>query len=438
MLQPSAHSAFSGSDAPADADLYRCVHCGLCLSACPTYVQLGVETESPRGRISFMKAVKEGRLGITERVASHWELCLQCRACETACPSGVPFGRLMEYTRAQVNAKSAGGFKMRLVRWAFLRGALGRLGRLRFGARLLRFYQKWGLQKLVRTSRLLRLMPGGLHDMEQSLPRISDRFFGPGKEVHRSRIPRRMSVALLSGCVMPLAQGGTMEAAVRALTRNGCDTAVPEGQGCCGALSLHSGELETARNMARNNIDVFLAAGVDKVVVASAGCGSAMKEYGELLKGDPEYSEKARRLSEVTVDVTELLADLPLEPPKGEVRRKVTYQDPCHLAHAQGITRAPRAVLEAIPGLELVEMEDSTRCCGAAGIYSIVQKEMSGRVLYSKMEAVAATSADCVATANPGCMIQLETGAAERGIDISVCHVVDLLDEAYRNEESEG
>ncbi len=434
MLQPPTHPAFSGPDAPADADLYRCVHCGLCLSACPTYVQLGVETESPRGRIALMKAVNEGRLGITDRVASHWELCLQCRACETACPSGVPFGRLMEYTRAQVNVRGSGGLKMRLVRWAFLRGALGNLGRLRFGARLLRFYQRWGLQKLLRASRLLRLLPGGVHDMERSLPTISDRFFGPSPEVYPSMAPRRMNVALLSGCVMPLVQADTMEATVRVLTRNGCDTTTPVGQGCCGALSLHSGELEEARNMARKNIDVFLAAGVDKVVVASAGCGSAMKEYGEILKSDAEYGEKARRLSEMTMDVTELLADLPLEPPKGEVKRKVTYQDPCHLAHAQGIMRAPRAALEAIPGLELVEMEDSTRCCGAAGIYSMVQKKMSGRVLDSKMESVAATGADCVATANPGCMIQLETGAAGRGMDLTVCHVVDLLDEAYRNE----
>ena len=434
MLQPPTHPAFSGSDAPADEDLYRCVHCGLCLSACPTYVQLGVETESPRGRISLMKAVNEGRLGITDRVASHWELCLQCRACETACPSGVPFGRLMEYTRAQVNAKGPSSFKMRLVRWAFLRGALGSIGRLRFGARLLRFYQRCGLQKLVRGSRLLRLLPGGVHGIERSLPQISDRFFGPSAEVRPGMEPRRMTVALLSGCAMPLVQANTMEATVRVLTRNGCDTATPVGQGCCGALSLHSGELEAARAMARKNIDVFLAAEVDRVVVASAGCGSAMKEYGELLKGDPEYSEKARQLSEMTVDVTELLADLPLEPPRGEVRRKVTYQDPCHLAHAQGITRAPREVLEAIPGLEMVEMEDSTRCCGAAGIYSIVQKEMSGRVLDSKMETVAATGADCVATANPGCMIQLETGASGRGMELTVCHVVDLLDEAYRNE----
>ncbi len=438
MLQPPTHPAFTGPDAPADEDLYKCVHCGLCLNACPTYVQLGVETESPRGRISLMKAVKEGRLGITDRVASHWELCLQCRACETACPSGVPFGRLMEYTRAQTNANGAGGLKMRLVRWAFLRGALGRLGRLRFGARLLRVYQRWGLQKLVRASRLLRLLPGGVHDMEKSLPQMADRFFGPSPETRRSLIPRRMTVALLSGCVMPLVQADTMEATVRVLTRNGCDTTTPVGQGCCGALSLHSGELESARSMARKNIDVFLSAGVEKVVVASAGCGSAMKEYGELLKDDASYSERARQLSEMTVDVIELLADLPLEAPKGEVRRKVTYQDPCHLAHAQGITRAPRALLEAIPGLELVEMEDSTRCCGAAGIYSMVQKEMSGRVLDSKMEAVAATAADCVATANPGCMIQIETGIAERGMNATVCHVVDLLDEAYRNEELSG
>ena len=244
-----------------------------------------------------------------------------------------------------------------------------------------------------------------------------------------------MAVGLLSGCVMPLVQGPTMEATVRVLTRNGCNVAVPVGQGCCGALNLHSGDMEMARKMARRNIDVFLSAGVEKIVVASAGCGSTMKEYGDLLKDDPKYREAAERFGSMTVDVTEFLVSLPFDHPKGEVRRRITYQDSCHLAHAQRITQAPRAILNSIPGLDFVEMENASRCCGAAGIYTITQKEFSRRLLESKMESVASTGADTVATANPGCMIQLEAGLGLSGIPGRVCHVVDILDEAYRAEE---
>ena len=427
---------FQGTDIPQDEDLYRCVHCGLCLSACPTYVELNLETESPRGRIALMKAVKEGRLGISSRVASHWELCLQCRACEAVCPSGVPFGRLMEYTRAQVLQQHKESWRLRLAKALFLRGALPHLSRLRLLLRLLRFYQRWGLQGIVRKSRVLKLLPGKVRALEAGLPTVSPAFFEPSPQVYPARGEAKMVVGLLSGCVMPMVHAPTMEATVRVLNRNGCDVVVPVGQGCCGALNVHSGDMEMARAMAKRNIDVFTEAGVDRVVVASAGCGSAMKEYRELLKGDPQYADKADIFSAMTVDVTELLAGLPFDPPKGEVRERVTYQDSCHLAHAQGITRAPRLILNAIPGLELVEMEGSSMCCGAAGIYTITQREMSQRLLQNKMESMAATGAETVATANPGCVIQLETGLRMTGIPGRVCHVVDLLDEAYQGEST--
>jgi glycolate oxidase iron-sulfur subunit len=269
---------------------------------------------------------------------------------------------------------------------------------------------------------------------------------------------------------MPLMQGSTMRAAVRVLTRNGCDVVVPVGQGCCGALNLHSGDLEFGRRMARRNIDVFLAAGVDRIVVASAGCSAAMKEYSELLKDDPHYAEKARRFSQVTVDITELLVDLPFDPPKppptagresrqsrtfrkenppippllkgGEggfgLAQRVTYQDPCHLAHAQRITVAPRTILKSIPGLELVEMENAAMCCGGAGIYWMVQQELSRKILDRKLEAIAATGAEAVVTANPGCVLQIEQGLSRRGIPGKVWHVVDLLDQAYQAEGNRG
>ena len=233
-----------------------------------------------------------------------------------------------------------------------------------------------------------------------------------------------------------------MQAAVRVLTRNGCDVTVPPGQVCCGALNLHAGDLETARRLARRNIDIFLAAGAAKpgfrIVTASAGCGSNMKEYGELLKHDPQYAEPARRFSALTEDITEFLAGLPLDPPQGRVERRVTYQDPCHLAHAQRITRQPRDLLKSIPGLELVEMEASSMCCGGAGFYSMVQPELAAKILASKLENITATNADQVVTANPGCMMQIEQGlctAGGPGSGHKVVHVVDLLDEAYRVEE---
>ena len=426
---------FDGKDIPRDEDLYRCVHCGLCLSACPTYVELNLETESPRGRIAFMKAVKEGRLGISERVASHWDLCLQCRACEAVCPSGVPFGRIMEYSRAQAVRHGKVSGKMRLVMALFLRGALPHPARLRLGASLLRMYQRWGLRSLVRKSRLLKLLPGNLADLEAGLPTFADKFFGPVPHVFPAIGERKMSVGLLSGCVMPLVQGPTMEAAVRVLIRNGCDVAVPMGQGCCGALNLHSGDIESARSMAKHNIDIFLEAGVEKIVVASAGCGSTMKEYEELLRDDPDYRDKAEHFSSITVDVTEFLEGLPFDPPRGAINQRVTYQDSCHLAHAQRITGAPRTILNSIPGLELVEMENASKCCGAAGIYSITQSKMSRRLLESKMKSVASTGADTLVTANPGCMIQLETGLGLAGIPGRVYHVVDILDEAYQREK---
>ena len=336
----NSEPGFRGVDVPAEADLYRCVHCGLCLSSCPTYTTLKVETESPRGRIALMRAVHEGRVGISDRIVSHWEMCLQCRACEAVCPSGVPYGRIMEYTRAQTLSQDKQGAALKRVDRFFLRAALPHPGRLRFGAHLLRIYQRSGLRSLVRASRLLRLLPESLRQMEAQLPDLREPFFGPTGEVHPARARQiggdaaatAPAVALLSGCVMPVMQGDTMRAAVRVLTRNGCDVAVPIGQVCCGALNLHAGDLETARRLARKNIDVFLAPGADtpgyRIVTASAGCGSNMKEYGELLKHDPEYAEPARRFAELTVDITEFLAGLPLDPPGGAVNRRVTYQDP--------------------------------------------------------------------------------------------------------------
>ena len=333
---------FSGPDIPEEADLYRCVHCGLCLSSCPTYMETGRETQSPRGRIALMRAVSEGRLEITPRVVSHWESCLECRACEAMCPSGVPYGRLMERTRAQVARQHKRSLMQKITAKLFLRWALPHRRRLALGVSLLRAYQRTGMRRLVQRS-LLRVLPRRIAALEAQLPYVSRRNFGPQREAHSAQRETRMRVGLLSGCVMPLLQGDTMEAAVRVLTRNGCEVAVPMGQGCCGALNIHAGDIEMGRRLARRNIDTFLEAGVERIVVVSAGCGSAMKEYAQLLRDDPAYAGKAARFADMTVDVTELLASLPLDPPQGEVPLRATYQDPCHLVHAQRISQPPRS-----------------------------------------------------------------------------------------------
>lgn len=270
--------------------------------------------------------------------------------------------------------------------------------------------------------------------MEAQTPVMGERFFTPHSSVFPAHGQRRMSVGLLSGCVMPMMHGDAMRAAVRVLQRNGCDVVTPNNQGCCGALNLHAGDLDLGRMMAKRNIDAFREAGVDVIVSASAGCGSSMKEYGDLLRDDPGYSDEARVFAEKTRDITELLACLPLDPPRADLAWRVTMQDPCHLAHAQRITDAPRKVLNSIPGLQLVEMAESSLCCGSAGFYSLIQRDMSRRLQRRKIGNAMATGAAIIASANPGCMAQLEQGLREAGSDSRVMHVVEILDAAYQRE----
>jgi len=416
---------------PEDKDLYRCVQCGFCLPACPTYVETGLETESPRGRIVLMKAVNEGRLGISDRVVSHWERCLQCRACEVACPSGVPFGRLMEQTRSQVLQQGKESLSTRWARRLFLRSLLPNLPALRLLARLIRIYQMSGMRSLIKHVGILKLLPRKLVELEHQQPTISKRFFSPSAKTFQSLKPAKRKVALLSGCIMPLVQASTMESAVNVLRHNHCDVTVPVNQGCCGALNLHGGDIDKARDMARKNIDIFLGNNPDVIITASAGCGSTMKEYQELFSDDPTYKAKAARFSSLTRDITEFLDELPITPPSKSVIRRVTYQDACHLLNAQGISDAPRRILNAIPGVELVEMENSNRCCGAAGMYTVTQQSMSKQILETKMRSICSTKADLVITTNPGCTIQLESGCNQMDTNITISHLVDILSESY-------
>lgn len=414
--------------------VYNCVHCGLCLYACPTYDQLGMEGDSARGRIAFMKAVREGRLPLSDGVISHWELCLQCLGCQEVCPSGVPYSRLMNEARALSYKTGRASFKKRFFNATFVKIIVPRQWLLSGLMRIVWLYQKTRLQKLLRAVGFFKVMPSRVRELDAQLPPMPDRFFGPSPRVYAAQGEKKMRVALLSGCIMPLAQSPVMEATIRVLNRNGCEVVVPEGQGCCGAINEHDGDFDTARRLAKRNIDVFLNAGVDAIITNSAGCGLAMKEYGEWFHDDAEYADKARKVSAMTFDVNEFLVKLPFQPPKAALNLKVTYHDPCHLAHGQRIRVQPRAILRSIPGVELVEMKDSDMCCGAAGIYMVTEREMSLKLLNAKLANAAATGAQVLATSNPGCSMQLEAGLAKNGSNTRVAYVVQLLDEAYRAE----
>jgi len=409
-------------------ELYQCVHCGLCLNQCPTYRALGLEPESPRGRIHLVRAAAEGRIDLTERLKDHLYLCLLCRACETACPSGVQYGHIAETAREQLGPPGT-PFTRSVLNFVFTQ-LLPYPNRLRLAANFLRFYQRTGLQLLMRS-----LLPKKLREMDSMLPSISQSLFQPKAQVLPAIGERRAKVAMLNGCVMPLLFGDVNEATVRVLRHNGCDVVFPENQICCGALNTHNGESAAAKKMARQNIDAFLDAGVDAVIVNAAGCGAAMKEYGHLLRDDSTYAERAKRFSSLVKDASEFLAALGLVGRLAPLDLTVTYQDPCHLAHGQRVRSQPRALLQAIPGIKFIEMEGSDRCCGSAGIYNITHPGMSQHLLKEKMQAVAETKAEAVVAPNPGCMIQLRYGAQRYGPDAKVFHLMDLLDRAYANAE---
>lgn len=410
-------------------ELYQCVHCGLCLNQCPTYRVLRLEPESPRGRIHLVRAAADGRIELNERFKEHLYLCLLCRACETACPSGVQYGHIAEAARDRLGPP--GSPRMRSALSLVFTQLLPYPGRLRLLARLLRFYQRSRLQEAMRS-----LLPKKLREMESMLPSVSNHFFVPNGKTFPAFGERRARVGMLNGCVMPLLFCDVNEATVRVLQRNGCDVVFPQDQICCGALNIHNGENKTAKNMARQNVDSFSNAGVDAVIVNAAGCGATMKEYRHLLRHDPAYAEKAKKFSALVQDASEFLVNLGLVGELGRLEMTVTYQDPCHLVHGQRIRTQPRKLLQAIPGLALVEMEGGDRCCGSAGIYNLTHAEMSQMLLTEKMASIATTRAEAVVAPNPGCMVQLRYGSQKFGPPIRVLHLMDLLDQAYAGAEA--
>ena len=431
-------SGYGAGEAPRWVDYSRCVHCGLCLNACPTYRELGLEMDSPRGRIYQMIQVEKGRLPLGESFVRHIDLCLDCRACETACPSGVEYGKLVEVARGQIEKHYHRPMLTTFLRKLFYYEILPHPGRLEFVGKLLRFYQRSGLEKMMLASRALRLLPGRLEQVAQLAPRMEKPFF---YERLGTTVPaegkRRYRVALFAGCIANLAFARLNDATVRVLAKNGCEVVIPGDQGCCGALHVHAGIRGIARDLAKRNIQAFLAGEFDAVISNAAGCGSVLKEYPLLFEEeDKEFHEPAKAFVAKLRDVTEFLAGIDLNRKLGIMKVRATYQDPCHLGHAQRIRTAPRKLLAAIPGLELIELKEADICCGSAGVYNVVHNEMSDRLLESKMRRVGETRAELVLTANPGCLLQLRAGMKRQGNQRRVMHVIELLDEAYSKANS--
>jgi glycolate oxidase iron-sulfur subunit len=423
--------------APVYEDYTRCIHCGLCLNACPTYRLWNLEADSPRGRIHQMIHAFQSELTnraqpdapITDSFVDHIDKCLDCRACETACPSGVEYGKLVEYSRARIERDYERSWIARVTRNFIFRDFLSAPHFIEDAAHLFRLYQRSGLQIIARGIGILKLL--GLAERDRLLPRIDDDFFFRRLgEAFPASGTRRARVAFFAGCIANVTFSQLNEATVRVLTANGCEVVVPKEQSCCGALSAHAGFREASRELVRKNLAAFPFEDFDAIVTNAAGCGSTLKEYHHLFSAsEPEYA-RARAFAAKTRDVTEFLAALGLSAKMNPLRQRVTYQDSCHLLHGQKIREAPRALLRAIPNLEFVELPYSEICCGSAGTYNITQTETSLELLAEKMRHAESTGAQTIVTANPGCILQLRAGVSLHNTNQSVLHVVELLDRA--------
>jgi len=388
----------------SDDDLATCVHCGLCLDACPTFRITGLETESPRGRIYLMTQWKRGTMRFDEEQVKHIDLCLGCRTCEGVCPSGVPYGRIIEAGRADVEDARRPSFKRAASR-AALRQVVGHPTRLRLAGNATRIAQRLGLTSVVRSGRML--------------PPLRARFCPPDGNIAHPFGERKYRVAFLVGCVMPILYPQSHYAAVKLLQLAGCEVWFPPAERCCGALFAHNGDLDGAERLREHNSRVYEAENFDALIVDSAGCGAHLKDFYPALKGRVK-------------DLTEWLAEVGLPEPERELKVRVTYQDACHLAHAQKIKKQPRDLLRSLPGVEWVEMRHADICCGAAGLYSTLEPDMSHRILDEKMEDVLATNADVLSAANPGCQMQLESGLRARHSPMKVEHIAETLMRAFR------
>jgi glycolate oxidase iron-sulfur subunit len=423
------------SETPAKRRLLDdCVHCGFCLPACPTYQSWGEEMDSPRGRIHLMRMIADGKERLTPAAVEHFDRCLGCMACVTACPSGVQYNALIEQTRAMVERDHRRALPDRMFR-GMIFALFPYPGRLKLALALQLIYQRTGLRWLAHKLGLVRLLPRRLRNLEALMPPVSARKLA-------DRLPdavpaagtRRTRVALLPGCVQRVYFPEVNQATLRVLSAEGCEVVVPPELGCCGALSLHAGRDEEARRFARAAIAQLEDAGADAIVVNAAGCGSSMKEWGHLLADDPAFAERARAIAARVVDVSELLAAQPAVAKRHPVRLRVAYHDACHLAHAQRIRAQPRALLAAIPGLELVEL-DSDTCCGSAGVHNLLEPDSAREIGERKVQSVLAAAPDLLVSANPGCTLQIQMLLRERGKTMRTAHPIEVLDASIRGTE---
>ena len=415
----------------------QCMHCGLCLPTCPTYDATKLERNSPRGRISLMRAIADGRLEASRTFADEMYFCLGCLACMTACPAGVNYAELFEHARAE--AEESGVLrspKRGFIRWLTVRWLFMDLARLRFAGALIRLYQRLGLQRLLRGSGALKLLPARLRELEAMTPVIQPKFSAALiPPVTPAAGQKKYRVALLTGCAQDIMFSDINRDTAEVLARNGCEVFTPPAQQCCGSLHAHNGELELARQLARKSIDQFPPEQFDAIISNAAGCGSHLKHYASLLAEDPVYRKSAELWDAKLKDIHEWLARIGLTPPKpGVAAQSVTYHEACHLAHGQKITAQPRQLLRAIPNLTLTELPESNWCCGSAGIYNLIQPEMANQLLDRKLKNILSTKAAVVAVANPGCLAHMANGIRRQNIPVRLAHPITLLAEAYRAE----
>jgi glycolate oxidase iron-sulfur subunit len=421
--------------------LQQCMHCGMCLPTCPTYDETKRERNSPRGRIALMRAIADGDLEISQTFADEMSYCLGCLACQTACPAGVNYAELFETARSDIEQQHAQPGTMRgFYRWLTLALLFKHPGLLRLAGRLMRVYQRSGLEFIVRTYGLTRFAPPALRRLEPQAPRIASKFSNRLIAAHESPpAAAKHKVALLTGCIQDLVFPDVNRATADVLLANGCAVETPPVQPCCGSLHAHNGELDLARDQARRLIDLLPPERYDAIITNAGGCGSHLRHYGHLLAGDPRYAEAARVWDSKLRDIHEWLAEIGCRPPQAspfDRPQTVTYHESCHLTHGQKVSRQPRALLRAIPGISLVELPEATWCCGSAGVYAITQPDQAEKLLQRKVAHIKSTGAPIVATANPGCHLQIARGLRDADLVPRVMHPVSLLAAAYRNEES--
>jgi glycolate oxidase iron-sulfur subunit len=417
--------------------LQQCMHCGLCLPTCPTYDATKLERNSPRGRISLMRAIADNKLEATKAFADEMYFCLGCLACMTACPAAVNYAELFEHARAEAEASGVLKSPTRsLIRGFTLNWLFMELSRLQFAGYALRLWQELGLQAILRRSGLLNLLPKRLQELEAMTPQIQSHFSADLiAPLTPARGAKRYRVAVLIGCAQDLIFSDVNRDTVEVLARNGCEVVTPPEQHCCGSLHAHNGEWELSQQLARKNIDQFPPERFDAIITNAGGCGSHLKHYRKLLAGDRAYEARAALWDVKVKDIHEWLAQIGIQPPTaGGPVQTLTYHESCHLCHGQKISAQPRQILGVIPNLKIVELPEAAWCCGSAGIYNLVQPEMAQKLLSRKLKHIRGTGADIVATGNPGCLLQLLNGSSQEKLRVRVAHPVSLLAEAYRHE----